>query len=411
MTYQRAILQAMKIDKFESAYDANQIVLFMTQLLCRIDLNEQNRAILYLLLSRIDAPLPEALSLAVTQAMKNLEDVIRDVELRKERVLSESTPLVTAETHGNPWAPRSKPSAAAPVSPAPLAQGPKAAWLFELQPSVLERRSPAAVPHPKAAPPPPAPVRFPWGALALGSKKPAANRIPPASPQAWAGKEPEQTQTLSGQIRPTSSPAAGRSGPGDRSDLVEDPEGANWETLKRSAPSVADPVEGGRFLIRFDQERTGLTSLLDLVAHGSVKQPQEEAPPQDAAQRLPARSKSVSWWPFVGVVVLVLGVLGAWVVLSDRHAPRVPLPAASAVTAPKASEPAASGLDIRVEAGRRFWYPRAGESLWKLYSSLKGTESSPILSWTTFERTILSLNPSIAEADLIFPSIPLKIDH
>ena len=107
LTHQRAILQAMKIEEFDSMYSAQEIVLFMTQLLCRIDLNEQNRTMLYLLLSRIDAELPEALDLAVAQAMTALREIILDVERRRDKVLTDQL-NTTPPPAADPWAPRGR---------------------------------------------------------------------------------------------------------------------------------------------------------------------------------------------------------------------------------------------------------------------------------------------------------------
>lgn len=43
------------------------VVLYLTLMLCRVDLNKENKAIVYILLSRVDVDLPLVLSAAVAR--------------------------------------------------------------------------------------------------------------------------------------------------------------------------------------------------------------------------------------------------------------------------------------------------------------------------------------------------------
>jgi len=58
LTYHRALYRALQIQGFASECDSPDIILFFVLLLCRHDLFEQNRAMVLLLLSRIDGPVP-----------------------------------------------------------------------------------------------------------------------------------------------------------------------------------------------------------------------------------------------------------------------------------------------------------------------------------------------------------------
>lgn len=90
LSYRRAIYYALHIESFESNLHPDYCVLFFVCLVCRRDLNKQNEAILYFLLSRIDTDLPENLADKVYEYVNALQDIIEDVELRQEESLSDS---------------------------------------------------------------------------------------------------------------------------------------------------------------------------------------------------------------------------------------------------------------------------------------------------------------------------------
>jgi hypothetical protein len=104
LSFRRAIYHAIKIDKFHSPVDPESMVLYLVSLLCRDDLNEQNRAIVYLLLSRIDTDLPSNVMKGVIEYIYALHDIIEDVESRQEAVLSDtfdiaSEPHIKEDSH------------------------------------------------------------------------------------------------------------------------------------------------------------------------------------------------------------------------------------------------------------------------------------------------------------------------
>ncbi|MBN1649316.1 MAG: hypothetical protein JW874_14865 [Spirochaetales bacterium] len=89
ISYRSAILYAMGIEYFDSELDPENTLLYFICLLCRKDLNEQNRAIICYLLSRIDIDMPAGIYTDILATVRRLKDVINDVEQRKEKVLTE----------------------------------------------------------------------------------------------------------------------------------------------------------------------------------------------------------------------------------------------------------------------------------------------------------------------------------
>ncbi|MFW6211618.1 MAG: hypothetical protein ACOC8L_01860 [Spirochaetota bacterium] len=113
LTYQRAIYRTMQIQEFDSHVPASLVVLYLTLLLCTDNLNEQNRAMVHLLLSRIDEPLPASVQITVTNAMDTLEAVVEEVAEKKETVLS--APLRVNQVPRAEWGKRQRASDALPA--------------------------------------------------------------------------------------------------------------------------------------------------------------------------------------------------------------------------------------------------------------------------------------------------------
>lgn len=90
LSYKRAIYQAMQVDSLLSHFPAAKTSLYLTIILCRVDLNEQNRALLCFLLSKIDAPLPEALLQGIFRYLLALKGVITELLERGEEALADS---------------------------------------------------------------------------------------------------------------------------------------------------------------------------------------------------------------------------------------------------------------------------------------------------------------------------------
>jgi hypothetical protein len=426
LTYQRAILQAMKIEQFESSYGADQIVLFMTQLLCRIDLNEQNRAILYLLLSRIDAPLPDFLNRAVVRAMSELQDTIQDVELRQDRVLSEEHPNSPSVSSNDPWSPRQRQEAKSAQAPLPL-HSPETGRRFDDPESKLEAPAERTIPMAGKPEPQKNPAGRPlWNELS--ARSPISDQPGPRTASKTAPPPPRPTLGLDATMNSAAAPI-GKVQPPQESPERKPGKDTNldWETPGRTAAKTLDSVPGrSRFVIRFDQDRTGLSSLLNLLSEGPVAEgpvseaaPQvqtpkeEDAPvPQEDQISPPRRGpKKRPWWWIGGIAIGLAAVLILIWHPQKPSAPVSPPLAPSVVSTPAVPVEPIDDLDIRVESKGKYWYPHPGQSLWRLYAHLRAVSDPGPGSWTAFQARLLSLNPSLVQADLIYPAKALLFDH
>ena len=88
LSFRRAIGRAMGIQTVSSTFTASQVALYLTMIMCRVDLNEQNRAMISLLLSRIDAELPHNVSEGMFVYLRSLKAIIAEVEGQGEAVLA-----------------------------------------------------------------------------------------------------------------------------------------------------------------------------------------------------------------------------------------------------------------------------------------------------------------------------------
>lgn len=88
-SFKRAISRGMKIDMVTSSFDPQSIALYLTLIMCRFDLNEQNRAMLSFLLYRIDADLPQNVLDGIFDYLKSLKGIIADLERNGDSALSE----------------------------------------------------------------------------------------------------------------------------------------------------------------------------------------------------------------------------------------------------------------------------------------------------------------------------------
>jgi len=79
LSYRRAIKSALKIDSVISYHNPETVILYLTMILCRVDLNKENKAIIYFLLSRIDFDLSPALAKGVTKYLRSIKSIIENV--------------------------------------------------------------------------------------------------------------------------------------------------------------------------------------------------------------------------------------------------------------------------------------------------------------------------------------------
>ncbi|MBF9019008.1 MULTISPECIES: hypothetical protein [unclassified Oceanispirochaeta] len=93
LSYRRAINEAFLIDSVLSDIPPSDVVLYLTVLLCHRSLNDQNKAMVYFLLSRIDTELPEDLLKETMKYIYKLSSVITALEDDSDAVLSENLDL------------------------------------------------------------------------------------------------------------------------------------------------------------------------------------------------------------------------------------------------------------------------------------------------------------------------------
>lgn len=105
LSFRRAIKSALEIDSVISYYNPETVILYLTLLLCRVDLNKENKAIIYFLLSRIDVDLSPALARGVTNYIRSIKPIIEKVAISPNETLenehfrdSETQPLPPATT-------------------------------------------------------------------------------------------------------------------------------------------------------------------------------------------------------------------------------------------------------------------------------------------------------------------------
>lgn len=89
LSFKRAISRGMKIQSVLSPFDPSVTALYLVIIFCRVDLNEQNRAMLSFLLSRIDADLPENVIRGIFSYLNKLNEIIDDLEKKGDQAFSD----------------------------------------------------------------------------------------------------------------------------------------------------------------------------------------------------------------------------------------------------------------------------------------------------------------------------------
>jgi hypothetical protein len=471
ISFQRAVFQAMQISEFTSDFEPEQVALYLTLLLCRNSLNEQNRAMVFLLLSRIDAPLPPGIRNAVASGMRDLRDVVREVEERKESVLSDTLRPETERATVDWEVHRGLPQE--PAAPAP-------GGLTNASTRVSKReRADFAVPEPETPE-----RRVPREADPARSEvmnqrtdilpDPLGQRQAMRAPAQTTGRRPSRRQRAPlpegiGDDRSTGPKGAELSQPEggarERADLATQmptprPPGAREPDSQKAETRRARRAEGRLFAIKFSRQTSELAALLETVrevvervAAGPTHEdraPQAKAAEPDPAAAaapapadapgavptgLPAKRRSVRFWIVFAAILLALGV-GTVIVLASRdrgspETPSPPVPAAPSQPGPAVPAPAApmdaqpepeppsgstAGPRLVVEGSGLTWYPQAGDSLWRLYNYVRTTPDAPgelgtlaARGWQAFLARVSSLNPDMEVPDLIQPNGPIVV--
>ncbi len=93
-----ALLKALSISSIISEADPDLTIFYMTMLLCRVDLNNENRAMLNLLLYCVDADIPEEVSGGVREYLLSIQDTLEEI-LSSENNAGIQRVLEAVQTH------------------------------------------------------------------------------------------------------------------------------------------------------------------------------------------------------------------------------------------------------------------------------------------------------------------------
>jgi hypothetical protein len=416
-TYKRAIYQAMAITELASDYSGAHVLLFLVQLLCRNSLNEQNRAILYVLLSRIDVDRPPGLAAIVRSAMQVLAGLVREVAERGqavladrldpgERAVAEALTALSALTDPKPSAAEKE----APVRRA-AAVRPEVDDISTKIEVIPNKKSSSQKSRPVASPSnPPDPASL--------EERPASENRPrwsPSQTQTVADTpEPNDDWLQRSALNPNAKTSAGSLKSSDPVPAPSGPTMADYDTGEAPATTPGTLRQSKRFLIRFDRDSEEVKQLLE-EEPSPVTSPRHETEPVRAEKKSPRQKRSalsigrrygraIAW-----VALALIAAAAAWFIwsltLSHKEIPHLSMPApSSTATAP--------GPELHPDSTG--WSPRPGESLWTWYLSLHsqpgqaGGDLSQ-LTWPQFVERVLKMNPQLVRPDLIYPGKELQL--
>lgn len=320
LSFRRAISRAMDIETVSSTFSASEVALYLTLIMCRADLNEQNRAMLSFLLSRIDAELPQNVLEGVFVYLRSLRTVIAEVEgqgdaaLAKEFHYSDEPTIedrsrqTDEPTHAAPVASEPRPPAPAPPTPgataasarnepAPRSAGADTAPRVTTEPR--PPRAPASTDRPVRSPDrapdtprsdepaPMAPDRASAGGPGISrAPDPDRERRGAAPPTRDAGAPPAEIGTVAAAAR------SDRHGDFDPAQGSIPPEGDTGPRSERPRPTE-DAVPAEEHTIYFNRNTAELLRIIDGLDRDDrpADTPARETPPiattppTDARQR------------------------------------------------------------------------------------------------------------------------------
>lgn len=294
INYKRALYEALKVSQFESDFDPPHVLLYLTQLLCRNSLNKQNRAIVYLLLSRIDIDLPPNLLRIVLAAMARLRNLINEVEVRQEAVLADEIGTeeallddpITWEKSSIPSLVQATPAASATLEPA---QAP-----VLISTTQVAGRSARQPPLPAAVTSgvPPQVQPLPTDALVIETGSPAEPIAPAVLPARIAsGRDEGFLDPVAPAVateRPSRVPMAtvmdAPSQVGVARPVVPRPNRSN-PPAPTSQPTAQ--ASRSRYVIRFNREERSLVDLIE-QPEDPADQPNAESPKAATAPEVPS---------------------------------------------------------------------------------------------------------------------------
>jgi len=462
ISYQRAIFQALKVSGYSSSFSPGHVLLFLTQLLCRNNLNEQNRAMLYLLLSRLDIDIPQIISDSVTRAMINLAEIIREVEERLEAVLSDALLPNTITLENIEWdqfvhsnAPAKKPSSAATnATPENLPNytNLQTGTEPESTKTIVHAPSPTignssnyfstiAIPPADSTASPPHPSVHP-GSTPMTEDPDPLKKI--MNPQSTAESTRNYTPAITAKIVSEALPEASI-----QTSPAPPVEKNNPSPRQPDSSTRLDKGQQANFSIEFNRETEALKAVVQ-AAHGTSDEPpanvilesqtldtptetneQKTRLTNNTTEQTPTAvsgkaQKNKSWLVPVMVFAGVLTVaIVAWVVSADKSnqpnsvaMPQSPLTPPALPTDDKDKPRSGIAGTPRIESisGSLIWYPQSGDSLWSLYQWLQSSanhypelQAMATLDWSVFIQKILDYNTIMAMPDIIQPNVPITL--
>jgi len=398
LTYHRALYRALHMQSFTSECDTPDTILFFVQMLCRNDVFEQNRAMVHLLLSRIDGPVPLFIQTIVSEALTRLGALIAEVENQGEAVLTQShrddAPLVERQrpSLANLQSPLSPEATPAPDSPrlAPSPPKPFVGWpggaLDATEVEELEEVEPwDDLPRTLA---PVDPRSSPSRRSAVLPVKPT-----PRGSAAESRQEPVEAKPLLSSSR-TPASAAMRPIEALPPNRVSNP---STETVSRAAalPSSA------RYEIRFNRGSPELETLLQVLQPTASEEPlvpeAEEAP----GLPKPAKIGGSRWLPWWGWILIALVLITGWAFWGNRQSPGSVPPSGPA---PVATPATVSNLG---PVGPHTAVTAPGGRVWDFYQAQKASPAP--LAWQPFLNSVKSLNPELKDPDLLLPGQVIQL--
>jgi len=416
MTYQRAIYRALQMQSFTAECGSQDIILYFVQLLCRNDMFEQNRAMVLLLLSRIDGPVSPFIHATVAEALTHLRDVIAEVENQGEAVLTQTHHDDTPQASGQlqHWA-------AAPPQPstAPevgfgfgrLEQKPRGAvpsWSAATGPSSTsdEKEAERTDDLPRTLPP-----------VALGTSAPRESAPKPLKFTSTAADPEVRTQPVDiDVVVPPGFSAPSQEAP-------PPPEfSAPAEALPLPTPPPPQPGPSSAsalYEIRFNRGSPELDTLLTALQPTVAQNPQTTAsedepqpgdlrPEESSADKANARSEAAAtlrprrfpWWGWVVIALAIGAGLAYWG--SSKPSPSNPpteTPSTPPVQTNIGGPPAETAPHTAVTA--------PGSRVWDFYLIQKASPQP--MDWKAFLDSVRSLNPSLTNPDLVFPGQVIRL--
>ncbi len=432
LTYHRAIYQALQINLFESNFDKENVVLFLIQLLCRNNLYDQNRAIIYLLLSRIDAPLPPIIEKIALEAMLELSDVIKDVEKRQASVLADSHVDEEVDKDAFDWNQDvSTKKALIPeknMLPQAEAQSQEDFWA---QQALL--RAVSALSNKKHVPPNKA-------IAALGQIKetlppeldPFKQQEPLAKKSALSVNSDKQVEPPSMHVPKTSEDSASASALADSTDS----ENKSLEKVEPAQPgqanepnilSASELVPGDnktrqRYQISFNRKSKELSHLLEVLEHTRSQSPQNIASSKQIENNVPhslgLQRFSRKHWLVTGIVGAAIVVLILLLIFNNHTQEKATSQHYQVDTIENVPPDNDTQAKIATIEGRQVWQAASGQSLWVLFEAIKkgelkfsGSQELVADGWQAFIKKLIVLNPVLSSPDIIQPSRDIFISR